>query len=72
MNSASDTKILRSADDQYILQGDLDRLHKWCIKGGKFMPLNDQFVLKFGYNNPNYTYSIESQLLEDINEQKDL
>jgi hypothetical protein len=72
---ADDTKVgqqIVTAADREALQSALDKLCNWARVWGMQFNVAKCKVMHFGRNNPGYTYEMAGQLLEEVENERDI
>ena len=65
-------KIIKSAQDQIVMQTALNNLYDWSVKWGMKFNLNKCKIIHMGKNNPRYEYHIEGVKLQSDTKVKDI
>ena len=72
---ADDTKCFRrinNAEDQTILQSDLNRMANWAEESKMEFNVGKCKVVHIGRGNDKFSYEMKGEMLEEVNEEKDL
>ncbi len=72
---ADDTKGLqeiKNEGDQRKLQNTLDRLTEWARKWAMEFNVKKCKIIHVGHNNPGYEYKINGEVLQEVEEEKDI
>ena len=65
-------KIIKSAQDQFLMQTVLNNLYDWSVKWGMKFNLSKCKIIYMGKHNPRYEYHIGGGKLESDTKEKDI
>lgn len=67
-------RVVRGRDDQYLLQGDIDRLTEWCRRNRMYLNIEKCYHIKFTRKKKFFPskYSIDQQELTELTQIRDL
>ena len=65
-------KIIKSAQDQILMQTALNNLYEWSVKWGMKFNVSKCKIIHMGKNNPRYEYHIGGEKLQSDTKEKDI
>ena len=65
-------KIIKSAQDQVLMQTSLNNLYDWSVKWGMKFNVSKCKIIHMGKNNPRYEYHIGGERLQSDTKEKDI
>ena len=63
---------INGPNDQMVLQQSIDNLDEWCLKWGMSFNTSKCKIIHVGRNNPNYDYTLNSEILQTSDTEKDI